>query len=211
MYSALFFVQNGHRYCIMVERGDDVTVKDVIDGFREDAEENPERDAYADTLFQEAIRIGMELNNRYHTPEQIREIMGRLTGKKVDESFRLFPPFYTDFGKNITIGRDVFINSGCHFQDQGGITIGDGSLIGHNVVLATINHDLSPLNNRENHYAPIVIEDHVWIGSNATILPGVTIGRWAVVGAGAVVTKDVEEFTVVGGVPAKEIRKVNKV
>ena len=195
----------------MVERGDDVTVKDVIDGFREDAEENPERDAYADTLFQEAIRIGMELNNRYHTPEQIREIVGRLMGKKVDESFRLFPPFYTDFGKNIAVGRDVFINSGCHFQDQGGITIGAGSLIGHNVVLATINHDLSPLNNRENHYAPIVIEDHVWIGSNATILPGVTIGRWAVVGAGAVVTKDVEEFTVVGGVPAKEIRKVNKV
>ena len=187
-----------------------MTVKDVIDGFREDVEESPERDVYADTLFQEAIRIGMELNNRYHTPEQIREIMGRLTGKKVDESFRLFPPFYTDFGKNITIGRDVFINSGCHFQDQGGITIGDGSLIGHNVVLATINHDLSPLNNRENHYAPIVIENHVWIGSNATILPGVTIGRWAGVAAGAVVAKDVEEFTVVGGVPAKEIRKVKK-
>ena len=187
-----------------------MTVQDVIDGFREGTEENPERDAYADTLFQEAIRIGMELNNRYHTPEEIREIMGTLTGKKVDESFRLFPPFYTDFGKNITIGRDVFINSGCHFQDQEGITIGDGSLIGHNVVLATINHDLSPLNNRENHYVPIVIEDHVWVGSNATILPGVTIGRWAVVAAGAVVTKDVEEFTVVGGVPAKEIRKVSQ-
>ncbi len=187
-----------------------MTVKDVIDGFRESPEENPEYDVYADTLFQEAIRISMELNNQYHTTEQIREIMGRLTGKKVDESFRLFPPFYTDFGKNITIGRDVFINSGCHFQDQGGITIGDGSLIGHNVVLATINHDLTPLNNRENHYAPIVIEEHVWIGSNATILPGVTIGRWAVVAAGAVVTKDVEEYTVVGGVPAKEIRKVKK-
>ena len=82
-----------------------MTVKDVIDGFREDVEENPERDAYADTLFQEAIRISMELDNQYHTPEEIREIMGRLTGKKVDESFRLFPPFYTDFGKNITIGR----------------------------------------------------------------------------------------------------------
>ena len=185
-----------------------MTVKDVIDGFKEDAGENVERDAYADTLFQEAIRIGMELNNQYHTPEEIREIMGRLTGKKVDDSFRMFPPFYTDFGKNITIGKDVFINSGCHFQDQGGITIGDGSLIGHNVVLATINHDLSPLKNMENHYAPIVIEDHVWIGSNATILPGVTIGRWSVVAAGAVVSKDVEAFTIVGGVPAKEIRKV---
>lgn len=61
-----------------------MTVKDVIDGFREDVEENPERDAYADTLFQEAIRISMELDNQYHTPEEIREIMGRLTGKKVD-------------------------------------------------------------------------------------------------------------------------------
>lgn len=185
-----------------------MTVKDVIDGFKDDAGENPERDAYADILFQEAIRISIELNNRYHTPEEIREIMGRLTGKKMDDSFRMFPPFYTDFGKNITIGRDVFINSGCHFQDQGGITIKDGSLIGHNVVLATINHDLSPLKNRENHYAPIVIEDHVWIGSNATILPGVTIGRWSVVAAGAVVSKDVEAFTIVGGVPAKEIHKV---
>lgn len=188
-----------------------MTVKDVIDGFRESSEKNPECDAYAYTLFQEAIRISMELNNQYHTPEEIREIMGRLTGKKMDDSFRMFPPFYTDFGKNIIIGRDVFINSGCHFQDQGGITIGDGSLIGHNVVLATINHDLSPLQNRENHYAPIVIEDHVWIGSNATILPGVTIGRWSVVAAGAVVTKDVEKFTIVGGVPAKKIRKVKKV
>ena len=175
-----------------------MTVKDVIDGFTEDARENPERDAYADILFQDAIRIGMELNNRYHTPEEIREIMGRLTGKNIDDSFRMFPPFYTDFGKNITIGKDVFINSGCHFQDQG-----------HNVVLATINHDLSPLKNRENHYVPIVIEDHVWIGSSATILPGVTIGRWSVVAAGAVVSKDVEAFTVVGGVPATEIHKVN--
>lgn len=186
-----------------------MTVKDVIDGFKDGTEENPEREAYADSLFQEAIRISMELNNRYLTPEEIREIMGRLTGKKMDDSFRMFPPFYTDFGKNITLGRDIFINSGCHFQEQGGITIGDGSLIGHNVVLATINHDLYPMNQRKNHYAPIVIEDHVWIGSNATILPGVTIGRWSVVAAGAVVTKDVKPFTVVGGVPAKEIRKIN--
>jgi acetyltransferase-like isoleucine patch superfamily enzyme len=186
-----------------------VTTQDVIDGFREGAKEDAERNAYADMLFQEAIKIGMELNNQYHTPEEIREIMGRLTGKKIDSKFRLFPPFYTDFGKNITIGKDVFINSGCHFQDQGGITIGDGSLIGHNVVLATINHDQNPANNRKNHYAPIRIGRHVWIGSNATVLPGVTIGDWAVVAAGAVVTKDVPPLTVVGGVPAKVLKKVS--
>ncbi len=183
-------------------------VEEVIKGFGEEAEENPERDAYANTLFQEAIQIGMEINNRYHAPEELRELMGRLTGKEMDDTFRLFPPFYTDFGKNITIGKDVFINSGCHFQDQGGITIGDGSLIGHNVVLATVNHDLNPENNRKNHYAPITIGNHVWIGSNATILPGVTIGDWAVVAAGAVVTKDVPPYTVVGGVPAKVLRMI---
>lgn len=185
-----------------------LTVEEVIKGFGEEAEENPERDAYANMLFQEAIQIGMKINNRYHTPEELRELMGRLTGKEIDDTFRLFPPFYTDFGKNITLGKDVFVNSGCHFQDQGGITIGNGSLLGHNVVLATINHDLNPRNNRKNHYAPINIGNHVWIGSNATILPGVTIGDWAVVAAGAVVTKDVPPYTVVGGVPAKVLKTI---
>ncbi len=185
-----------------------MTIQDVIDGFKEGMEEDIERNAYADTLYQEAVRIGMELNSQYHTPEEIREIMGRLTGKRIDDTFRLFPPFYTDFGKNITIGKDVFINSGCHFQDQGGIVIGDGSLIGHNVVLATINHDLSPANDRKNHYAPIIIGSHVWIGSNATILPGVKIGDWSVVAAGAVVTQDIPALTVAGGVPAEVLKKV---
>lgn len=183
-----------------------VTVEDIIKGFREGEPNDAEWHEYANSLFQEAIRIGTELNNRYHTPEEIREIMGRLIGKQIDENFRLFPPFYTDFGKNIHIGRNVFINSGCHFQDQGGIEIGDGAFIGHNVVLATINHDLFPENKRKNHYAPIKIGKNVWIGSNATILPNVSIGEWAVVAAGAVVTKDVPPFTVVGGVPAKAIR-----
>lgn len=185
-----------------------MTLADVIRGFREDAIEDAEQAAYANELFQEAIWLGMELNNQYHTPEKIREIMGRLTGKKIDPTFRLFPPFYTDFGKNITIGRDVFINSGCHFQDQGGIEIGDGALIGHNVVLATINHDLNPAMNRKNHYAPIKIGAHVWIGSNATILSGVFVGEWSVVAAGAVVTKDVPPMTVVGGVPARIIKNI---
>ena len=187
-----------------------MTAMDVIGGFREGTEKNAERDAYANELFQEAVRIGMELNTKYHTPEELREIMGRLIGKQVDRSFRMFPPFYTDFGKNITIGKDVFINSGCHFQDQGGIEIGDGALIGHNVVLATINHDLNPKENRKNHYAAIKIGAHVWIGSNATILPGVTIGDYAVVAAGAVVTRDVSAMTVVGGVPARVLKTIQE-
>lgn len=185
-----------------------MTAEEMIKCFRENTEIDKKKELTACDLFQEAIKITMEMNNSYHTPEELREIMSRLIGKKVDDTFRLFPPFYTDFGKNIFIGKDVFINSGCHFQDQGGITIGDGSLIGHNVVLATINHDLLPSQKRKNHYAPITIGSNVWIGSNAVILPGVTIGEWAVVAAGAVVTKDVPPYTVVGGTPAKIIKRV---
>lgn len=186
-----------------------MTAEEMIKCFRENTEIDKEKELTANDLFQEAIKITMKMNNRYHTPEELREIMSRLIGKDVDDTFRLFPPFYTDFGKNISIGKDVFINSGCHFQDQGGIIIGDGSLIGHNVVLATINHDLLPSQKRKNHYAPITIGSNVWIGSNAVILPGVTIGEWAVVAAGAVVTHDVPPLTIVGGVPARVIKVID--
>ncbi|EOV2572845.1 DapH/DapD/GlmU-related protein [Enterococcus faecalis] len=187
-----------------------VSIEDVINGYRGDAPVDLERDAYAEELYQEAIKIGMEMNTKYHSEEELREIMSYLIGKKVDETFRIFPPFYTDFGKNITLGKNVFINSGTHFQDHGGIVIGDGAFIGHNVVLATINHDLFPKNKRKNHYAPIVLKNNVWIGSNATITAGVTIGEWSVVAAGAVVTKDVPPYTVVGGVPARVLKLIDK-
>lgn len=183
----------------------EITVQDVIDGFHSENKSQEVR-AYENILFQDALKITMELNNSYHTPEEIIAIMSELTGKKIDSSFRMFPPFYTDFGKNITIRENVFINSGCHFQDQGGIQIGNGTLLGHNVVLATVHHDVYPQNNRKNHYMPIKIGANVWIGSNATILPGVSIGDWAVIAAGAVVTKDVPEMSIVGGVPARVLR-----
>ncbi len=158
---------------------------------------------------QEALRITAQLNGPYHTPEEIRNLMSRLTGKTMDESLAIFPPFYTDCGKNISIGKNVFINAGCKFQDQGGITIGDGALIGHNVVMATLNHDLVPEKRSNLHPAPIVLGKNVWVGSNATILPGVTIGDGAIVAAGAVVTGNVAANTVVGGVPAKFIKKID--
>ena len=156
---------------------------------------------------QDTLKKTMELNTRYHTPEEIVQIMSDITGEQIDSSFNMFPPFHADFGRNIHIGKHVFINSGCHFQDQGGIFIGNHVLIGHNVVLATINHDMNPYD-RCNIYKPIRICDRVWIGSNVVITQGVTIGEGAVVAAGAVVTKDVEPFTVVGGVPAKFIKKI---
>ena len=157
----------------------------------------------------EAQKITCELNYKYHESDEIRELFSELIGKQVDDEFRVFPPFYTDFGKNIHLGKNVFINSDCKFQDQGGIYIGDDVLIGHNVVLATLNHEEEPENRGNLCPSPINIEDKVWIGSNATILPGVTIGYGAIVAAGAVVTKDVDEKTVVGGVPAKVIKKID--
>lgn len=160
-------------------------------------------------LAQRALQITMEINNAYHTPDDLRALMSRLTGKEIPDSFNLFPPFYTDCGVNLHIGENVFFNSGCRFQDQGGIYIGDGCLIGHNVVLATINHDLNPSSRGTNLPAPIHIGKNVWIGANATVLPGVTVGDNAVIAAGAVVTKDVAANTVVGGVPAKVIRTID--
>lgn len=157
---------------------------------------------------QRAIKLTMAMNNQYHEPEELVRLFSELIGKPVGEGFCLFPPFYTDYGQNITIGKNVFINSSCHFQDQGGITIGDGSLIGHNVVLATLNHEMSPARRQNLVPAPIVLGKNVWIGANATITSGVTIGDGAIVAAGAVVTKDVPAMTVVGGVPAKVIKQI---
>ena len=159
---------------------------------------------------QEALRITAEINGSYHTPEELRTLFSELTGRPVDESFGLFPPFYTDCGKSIHVGKHVFIIMGCKFQDQGGIFIGDGALIGHNVVLATLNHAMSPKDRSSMIPSPIHIGKNVWIGSNATILPGVTIGDGAIVAAGAVVTKDVPENTIVGGVPARIMRALSE-
>ena len=159
---------------------------------------------------QEAPRLTAEINGSYHPPEELRALFSQLIGRPVDESFGLFPPFYTDCGKNIHIGKNVFINMGCKFQDQGGIFIGDGALIGHNVVLATLNHAKSPQDRSSMLPAPIHIGKNVWIGANATVLPGVTIGDGAIVAAGAVVTRDIPENTIVGGVPAKVIRTISE-
>ncbi|MDR7233140.1 DapH/DapD/GlmU-related protein [Agrococcus sp. BE272] len=157
---------------------------------------------------QEAMRVTGELNGGYHEPARVRALLSQLIGAPVDDSVTLFPPFTTDFGRNIRIGRRVFINAGCRFQDQGGIEIGDDCLIGHNVVIATLDHDLDPARRADMHPARVVVGRNVWIGANATLLPGVTIGDDAVVGAAAVVTKDVPPRTVVVGSPARVVRSL---
>ena len=155
-----------------------------------------------------ARKVTFRLNTSYHSMEEIRSLMSELFGYKVPESFRVFPPFYTDFGRNIHVGENVFINACCQFQDQGGVWLGDGCLIGHNVVFATLNHDLDPERRQLCIPKSIIVGKNVWIGSNSTILAGVKIGDNAVVAAGAVVSKDIEANSIVGGVPAKLIRKI---
>ena len=157
---------------------------------------------------QEALKITAKLNGQYHTPDEVRQMMAELTASEIDESFGMFPPFYTDCGKNIKIGKRVFINAGCQFQDQGGIEIGDDVLIGPQTIIATLNHDPVPEKRGGMIPKPVRICDKVWLGARVTICPGVTIGESAIVGAGAVVTKDVPPRTVVAGVPARIFRNV---
>lgn len=160
-------------------------------------------------LLHEAMRITHKINSEYHTPDEIQELFAELTNKPVNRTLGLMPPFNTDCGKNIHIGENVFINSGCKMQDQGGIYIGDDVLIGHNACLLTLNHVSDPESRADMYPEPVHIEDKAWLGSNVTVLPGVRIGEGAIVAAGAVVTKDVEPLTVVGGVPARFIKNVD--
>lgn len=166
--------------------------------------------AYMHEMSERARRITFEINGAYHTPEELRALLSELFGREVDPSVRLFPPFYTDYGQNIHLGRGVFINACCHFQDHGGVTLGDGCQIGHNVVFATLDHGLEPADRGTTYPAPIMLGRNVWVGSNATILRGVRIGDNAVVAAGAVVTKDVPAEVIVGGVPARIIGSIHR-
>ncbi len=129
----------------------------VLKGFRnelihESLKEERARDR--NFLFVEAQKITIDINNKYHSDSELKTLMEKLIGKSIGDGFKLFPSFYSEFGKNISIGKNV------------------------------------------------------WIGSNVVVLQGVNIGDWAVMAAGAAVTKNVEPYTIVGGVPAKFIRKV---
>ena len=153
-------------------------------------------------------RLLIDLNCNYHTHDEIVSIFSEITGKHVDRSFGLFPPFCTEFGLNITVGKNVFINAGCQFQDHGGIVLEDGVLIGHNTVIATLNHDQDFRRRSSLIPKPVRICRDVWIGAGCVICPGVTVGEHSIVAAGAVVTKDVPPDVVVAGVPARVIKRL---
>jgi acetyltransferase-like isoleucine patch superfamily enzyme len=162
----------------------------------------------------ERIKVATRLSARlsaYCMDEtgSIREVFEQLIGKPVGESFTLIPPFYADYGLNITVGRAVFIGYECTFTGHAAINIADQVMIAHKVNLVTAGHPVEPDKRRAYVTAePITIDTNVWIGAAATILPGVGIGADAVVAAGAVVTHDVPPATLVAGVPATVIRKL---
>ncbi|GGE86878.1 Acetyltransferase (isoleucine patch superfamily) [Chishuiella changwenlii] len=148
----------------------------------------------------------LQLNNS-NEPDNILKILSEIVGKKL-ENVAVFTPIYINYGKHLNIGKNVFINFDCTFLTLGGITIEDDVLIGPKVSLITENHPLEPQHRKGLIGKSILIKRNAWIGANATILPGITIGENAVIAAGAVVSKDVPDNVVVGGVPAKIIKTI---
>lgn len=149
--------------------------------------------------------------NRATTIDEMRQRLSEIIGSQIDESSTVFVPFFTNFGKHITIGKNVFINHACTFLDMGGITIEDNVQIGPKVNLITENHPVNPAERKHLDLGAVVIAQNAWIGAGATILPGVTVGENSIVAAGAVVNRNVPANTIVGGVPAKFIKHISEI
>lgn len=158
-------------------------------------------------LVDRTISLSAALNTSTNSDE-VRERLIEITGNSIDNSTTVFIPFFTNFGRHTKLGKNVFINHACSFLDLGGITIEDDVMIGPRVNIVTENHPLDPAKRRALDLKSVCIKKNVWIGAGATILPGVTIGENSVVAAGAVVNKDVPPNVIVGGVPAKVLKKI---
>lgn len=153
------------------------------------------------------IKLLVQMNNATD-PNEIRRLLSEITGSEIDETVNVFTPLYINYGKHTKIGKNVFINFDCTFLDLGEITIEDNVLIAPKVSLLSEGHPVAPEQRHSLMVGHIHIKKNAWIGANATILPGVTIGENAIVASGAVVLKDVPDNTIVGGIPAKIIKTI---
>jgi len=155
----------------------------------------------------ETKKVLVKMNNS-DDPEEINNLLSKITGSDIDKTVAVFTPLYINYGKNIKIGKNVFINFDCTFLDLGGIIIEDNVMIAPKVSLLSEGHPVSPGERHTLVPGKIHIKKNAWIGANATILPGVTVGENAIIAAGAVVSKDVPDNTIVGGIPAKIIKSI---
>lgn len=157
----------------------------------------------------EAFGILNRFNQTFNQKEA-RLVLAELIGEEVADSTTVYPPFHTNYGKNISLGKNVFINHGCSILDLGGVKIEDDVMIAPRVSITSENHPIKNAERKTLVPGKVVIKKNVWIGAGATILPGVTIGENSVVAAGAVVTSDVPDNTVVVGIPAKPIKRTDQ-
>lgn len=156
----------------------------------------------------ETKKILLRMNNA-SDPSEVISLLSQITGIEIDKSTAVFTPLYINYGKHTRIGKNVFINFDCTFLDLGGITIEDNVLIAPKVSLLSEGHPISPADRQSLVPGHVHIKKNAWIGANATILPGVTIGENSIVASGAVVSKNVPDNTVVGGVPARVIKQLS--
>lgn len=144
-----------------------------------------------------------QMNATYHSNSEILEYLEMTTAQKIDSTVSISLPFFSDFGRHIKLGKDIFINQNVTFVDLGGITIEDHVLIGPMTRLITVNHLIDPVERRGLFVSPIKIKRNAWLGANVTVLPGVTIGENSIVAADSTVTEDVPDNVIVVGSPAK--------
>lgn len=159
-------------------------------------------------IIEQNQRLMQNLNTQRHNEFAVRQLISEIIGQKIDESTKIRAPFFTDYGRNIKLGKRVIIESGVVMKDLGGITIDDDVQIETGVVLTTIIHPMDAKLRKQLHAAPIKIAKNVLIEAKTIIMPGVIIGENAVIKPGAVVEENVAANTVVGGNPAKFIKKI---
>ncbi len=179
---------------------------EVVDKYGAARDDEP----YFEDGLQEIVRshdLSLKISAKRPTDPDYRDLLNELFQTELDESVSIVSPFYCDNGCRVRFGKNITINKGVTFLSPGIIEIQDGVLIGPDVRIATVNHDLHDRHHKY-YFKKVTIKKNAWICIGAIICPGVTLGENCVVGAGAVVTKDVPDNAVVGGNPAKVIKYI---
>lgn len=186
----------------------EVPISEFLDAIASGEPIAPDSIAYKamEELAARARWITNYLNCVSHSADIVRGILEELTLAPIGPDVVVEPPFYTGIGVDLRFGQNVHIGQSCHFEDQGGIRIGSGCIIDSGVFICTLTRPAEPSARGSIIPSPVHIQDDVWIGTRATVLPGVTVGARSVILPGSVVMYDVLPGTVFGGVPAQYLR-----